>query len=201
MLKKIDARGLACPQPVVLTKKALEDITSGIIEVIVDNKPASENVSRFARNSGCNVEVREDKGNFIIKVTKGEAAKVSKEKIVCKLKPQTKKETVFLIASDTIGQGSDELGGILMKILFPTLLEVKPKPDRVIFMNNGIKLTVEGSEFLDSLGKLEKAEVELLVCGTCLDYFGLKEKVKVGRISNFFEITEALLNAEKVIRL
>ncbi|MEO0226156.1 MAG: sulfurtransferase-like selenium metabolism protein YedF, partial [candidate division WOR-3 bacterium] len=116
-------------------------------------------------------------------------------------KPETKRESVFLIASDTIGQGSDELGKILIKVFFNTLLETDPKPERLIFMNNGVKLTTEGSELLDSLNKLTKQGVELLVCGTCLDYFGLKEKVKVGRISNFFEITEVLINTEKVVRL
>jgi len=199
-LNKIDARGLSCPQPVVLTKKALEEMRTGIIEVIVDNNASAENVARFARNAGCGVEIREQGHDFVIKIKKA-YGEVPEEQI-CSPKPQKKTNaTVFLIPSDTIGQGSDELGGILMKVFFPTLLELEPKPNKLIFMNNGVKLTVEGSNFLDSLNKLAKQGIELLVCGTCLDYFGLKEKVKVGRISNFFEITEVLLNAEKVIRL
>ncbi|MEO0225425.1 MAG: sulfurtransferase TusA family protein, partial [candidate division WOR-3 bacterium] len=87
MVKKIDARGLACPQPVVVTKKALEEIETGVIEVLVDNKPASENVSRFAKNAGCDVMVSEEKGDFVIRITKGKSSKVSEEEMVCK--PET----------------------------------------------------------------------------------------------------------------
>jgi len=214
VFKKIDARGLGCPQPVVVTKKALDEIESGRIEVIVDNKGAVENVSRLARNSGCDVEVREDGSDFIVKVIKGVVSNVSEEEIVCHIEPQRAGNgIVVLIAGDTIGSGSDKLGGLLMKVLFPTLLEVEPKPKKLIFMNSGVKLTTErssplersslpeGSEVLESLVKLEKQGVELLICGTCLDYFGVKDKVKVGRISNFFEITETLLKADKVIRM
>ncbi|MBI4722213.1 MAG: sulfurtransferase-like selenium metabolism protein YedF [Candidatus Stahlbacteria bacterium] len=206
MIKRIDARGLACPQPVVLAKKALDELESGQIEVIVDNKGASENVSRLARNLGCEVEVRVDGSDFIVKATKGVVSNVSEEEIVLECKDEvisplqkTRKGMVVFIASDTIGSGSDELGSILMKVLFPTLCEVEPKPVKLIFMNSGVKLTVEGSEVLGSLVKLAKVGVELLICGTCLDYFGLKDKVKVGRVSNFYEITESLLKADKVI--
>ena len=200
MTKKIDARGLSCPQPVVLTKKALEEIESGHIEVIVDNKAASENVSRFARNQGCEVKVREEGQDFIIEIKKAKAT--LEEETACEtIFEKTIRETVFLIASDTIGNGSDELGRILMKVFFSTLLEAKPKPNKIVFMNNGVKLAVEGSDFLNDLTKLQNAGIELLVCGTCLEYFHLKEKVKTGRISNFFEITETLLSAEKVIRM
>jgi selenium metabolism protein YedF len=194
MLKKVDARGFACPQPVIMTKKALEEMDVGMLEVLVDNEAAKENVARLAKNLGCEVKVKEEKGDFVVEITKGE---------VCEIKEKKSKThaTVFFISSDTIGKGSDELGGILMKVFFSTLLEVTPMPQKLIFMNNGVKLTVEGSEFLESLSKLEKKGVELLICGTCLDYFGLKEKIKVGRVSNFYEITETLLQAGKVIRM
>ena len=191
MIKKIDARGLACPQPVVLAKKALDEMESGRIEVIVDNKGASENVSRLAKNSGCEVKVREEGKDYVVAITKE----------VCKIGIENgeDKSIAITILSDTIGSGNDELGGLLMSVLFSTLLEVEQKPEKLIFMNGGVKLTTEGSEVLESLGKLEKVGVELLICGTCLDYFGLKEKVKVGRVSNFYEITETLLQADKVI--
>lgn len=200
-MKKIDARGLECPQPVVLTKNALAQMKRGKIEVLVDNKTASENVSRFAKNLGCEVKVKGKGQDFVVEIVK-KVSETSKEEAVCEIESRkTTKETVVLICSNRIGEGSDELGGILMKVFFPTLLEIEPKPNKLVFMNNGVKLTVEGSDFLDGLTKLQKAGVELLVCGTCLDYFGLKEKVKVGRISNFFEITQTLLQADKVIRM
>ena len=200
MNKRIDARGLACPKPVVMTKNALEEMEAGIIEVLVDNKPAVENVSRFARNSGCEVKVQEEGKNFIVEVTKREASEVSKKEIVRRVEPQkTGKGIAILIASDTIGRGSNELGAILMRALFPTLLEASPRPRKLIFMNNGAKLTVEGSIYLDDISKLEKEGIEVFVCGTCLDFFHLKDKVRVGKISNFFEITQTLVEADKVI--
>ena len=200
--KRIDGRGLSCPKPVVMTKNTLEEMEAGTIEVIVDNKPAVENVSRFARNSGCEVKVREEGKNFIVEVTKRETSEVSKEEIVCQVEPQkTGKGITVLIESDTIGEGSDELGAILMRALFPTLLEASPRPQRLIFMNNGAKLAVEGSIYLDDISKLEKEGIEIFVCGTCLDFFNLKDKVKVGKISNFFEITQILVEADKVITI
>jgi selenium metabolism protein YedF len=194
MIKEVDARGFACPQPVIMTKKALEEMGVGMLEVFVDNEAAKENVVRLAKNLGCEVKVKEKNGDFVVEITKGEVCEV-------KEKESKARDIVFFISADTIGKGSDELGRILMKVFFSTLLEVTPMPQKLIFMNNGVKLTVEGSEFLDSLNKLEKKGVELLICGTCLDYFGLKEKIRVGRVSNFYEITETLLEAGKVIRI
>ncbi|MFH1231231.1 MAG: sulfurtransferase-like selenium metabolism protein YedF [Planctomycetota bacterium] len=205
MMRIINARGLACPQPVVITKEALNELTSGTIEVIVDNQEASRNVSRLARNLGCKVKINKQDKDFLVEITKftsrltscpvGQASKIEKKET----KPPN--NIVVSIPSDTIGRGNDKLGKTLMRVFFPTLLEVNPKPKKLIFMNNGVKLTVEGSDCLTTLTKLEKGGMELLVCGTCLDYFGLKEKIRVGRISNFFEITETLLNADKVIRM
>ena len=91
--KRIDGRGLACPKPVVMTKNALEEIEAGIVEVIVDNKQGVENVSRFARNSGCEVKVREEGENFIVEVTKGATSEVSKEEIICQIEPQLSHKT------------------------------------------------------------------------------------------------------------
>lgn len=191
---KIDARGLACPQPVLLTKKALEGMGDGVIEVAVDNGPASENVSRFAKNSGCRVEVNKSGKNFIVRITKDITSKDRKEK-------GKAKNIVFSVLSDTIGSGSDELGKVLMKAFFSTVLELNPKPQKIVFMNSGVKLVIEGSEFLDYLTRLEKDGIELLVCGTCLDYFGIKDNIKVGKVSNFLEITQTFLDADKVIRM
>jgi selenium metabolism protein YedF len=202
MIKKIDARGLSCPKPVVMTKNALEEIEAGAVEVLVDNKPAVENVSRFARNSGCEVKARAEGKNFVVEVTKNATSEVSDEQIVCPVKPQNAgKGIVILIESDSVGRGSDELGAILMRALFPTLLEADPRPRKVILMNSGAKLAVEGSLYLEDIGDLEKEGIEIFVCGTCLDFFHLKDKVKVGKISNFFEITQTLVEADKVITI
>ena len=193
MVREIDARDLPCPQPVLVTKKALEAMAGGMLQVIVDNKAAMENVRRFAVNADCETSVREEGRDFIIEIKKGSPKTAGEE--------TAGTDTVVVIASDRIGKGNDELGGILMRILFPTLLEINPKPKTLVFVNAGVKMTVEGSDLIDPLTKLEKHGVELLVCGTCLDFFGLKEKVRIGKVSNFFEIMQTILRADKTIGL
>jgi selenium metabolism protein YedF len=105
------------------------------------------------------------------------------------------------ISSDTVGQGSDELGGILMRAFMHTFMEVEPRPDTIIFMNNGVRLTVSGSPVLEDLQALAHEGVEILVCGTCLNYFEITDDVAVGEISNAYTIAETLLQAGKVVRL
>lgn len=193
MSERIDARGLMCPQPVLMTKKKLEEIDSGTFNVIVDNKPSSQNVVRFAKNAGCIAEVEEKDGTYIIHVTKGASRAVPDE--------NTEKEIVVFIRSDTVGRGDDELGTILMRSFIPTLLEIDERPKKIVFMNSGVKLTAEGSPVLEHLQALEREGVVLLVCGTCLDFFGLKGKVKVGSISNMFELTTTLSKSDKVMSM
>lgn len=193
-MKKIDCRGLSCPQPVMETKKALEKMEEGIVEVIVDNTAAKENVSRFAKSQGCSVKTEEKDGNFHVKIKKGEVKKAAAEG-----EESNVKKAVVLITADQIGMGSEELGRTLMKAFLYTLTESSPKPEALIFMNSGVKLAIEGSPVLESLDKLEKEGVNILVCGTCLNYFEVKDKLKVGKVSNMYEIAEKMLNAEKVI--
>ena len=190
---KVDARGLPCPQPVVMTKKALEEMDSGTLDVLVDNKPSSQNVARFVKNAGCLAEVEEKDGVYIVHVTKGTTCET-----VDRL---TEKEIVVFISSNTVGRGDVELGIVLMRSFIPTLLEIDERPKKIVFMNSGVKLTVTGSPVLEHLQTIEKEGVELLVCGTCLDFFGLKDKVKVGSISNMFELVTTLSRADKVMSL
>ncbi|MBA7605825.1 hypothetical protein ES703_12960 [subsurface metagenome] len=193
MIKKIDARGLACPQPVVLTKNALDEIEEGIVEVTVDNEPASENIARLASNSGCNVEITKEGENLIVMI--------EKKKESLKEEREEKKTISVFVSSNTMGRGDDKLGKILIRAFFPTLFEIKPQPDKIIFMNSGVELTVEGSEVIDSLRMIEEEGMEILVCGTCLDFFNLKDKIKVGHISNMFEIVDSLINSDKILTL
>ena len=193
MEETVDARGLLCPQPVVMTKKKLKEIDSGTFDVLVDNKPSSQNVERFVNNAGCLAEIEEKDGTYIIHVTKGASCAVPEE--------NTDKEIVVFIRSDTIGRGDDQLGTILMRSFLPTLLEIDERPKKIVFMNSGVKLTVDGSPLLEFLQQIEKQGIELLVCGTCLDFFSLKEKIQVGRISNMFELVSTLSEADKVMSM
>lgn len=193
MSETVDARGLDCPQPVVLAKKALEKAVK--VTVIVDNETARENVSRLAASQGCIVSVEEKEDGVYLHLTRTSAKPQSSETLTLS------GPTVFLITSNTLGRGDDELGSILMRSFMHTLGEASSKPSRIIFINSGVKLVAKGSEVLDDLRTLEKAGAEILACGTCLGYYKLKEAVEVGHISNMYDITSALLEAGKVISL
>lgn len=195
MEKQVDARGLACPQPVVITKKALEEIEKGKVVVIVDSEVARDNLVKLAKSLDCSVNVEESNGDYHINILKGEAVGLSK------MVQETNGDFIILVTSQYMGKGSDELGGILMKGFFYALSESYNLPQAVIFMNSGVKLAVEGTEILESLSALESKGVEILSCGTCLDYFNLKDKLVKGGVTNMYTIVERLNEAKKVITI
>ena len=197
MYTSIDARGLACPQPVIAVKKALESITSGVITITVDDKIAKENVLKFAAAHGCGVSVTELDGEFSLRITKGE--QLPEPSVV--LYSAVTGDTVYLITQDALGHGNRELGAVLMKSFVYTLLETKPVPKTILFMNSGILLTIEGSPVLSHLCTLADAGVEILSCGTCLDYYAVKEQLAVGGITNMYTIVETMSAASKVITI
>jgi len=200
--KILDARGWACPKPVIETRKALQ--AEDALTVIVDNKAARENVSRLANKLGCQVSVEEKDDGVYLYISRMAREIVDADKkpsIQEKMPEYDSGKLILLIASDTIGNGNDELGGILMRAFMHTFLEVKPQPETIIFMNNGVKLAVSGSPVLEDLQALANEGIEILVCGTCLNYFGLTDKIAVGEISNAYTIAETLLQASKVVRL
>ncbi|MEW5949322.1 MAG: sulfurtransferase-like selenium metabolism protein YedF [Thermodesulfobacteriota bacterium] len=205
-MQPIDCRGLACPQPVLRTKQALEEISTGSIIVIVDNEAAKGNVTRFAESRGCDVSVEEKEGVFYLAIKKKEEGKATgttpPEFLTCqpgRQKMRSKKETVLVFKSDQMGIGEAALGKILVQALLKTLPSVDVKPDKLIFYNRGVYLTIEDSEVLPALEDLAANGMEILVCGTCLDYYHLKEKLAVGTISNIFSILETMAKADKVI--
>ena len=193
---EIDCRGKACPQPVITAKQALEQLKEGEVVLVVDNPASSENVERFARSQGCSVHVVEKEGDYYLRFGKPRSGGASDY-------PQEGKKarkTVAYISSQFLGIGDDTLGAILMKAFLKTLLEMENKPNPLIFINSGVKLTSEGSEVLESLRTLAGGGVEILSCGTCLDFYGLKEKLRVGIVSNMYDIARSLLEADTIIR-
>ncbi len=191
----IDCRGLACPQPVVTTKQALDQLKEGDMIVIVDNASSCNNVERFARSQGCSVEIKERGQDFYIHIWKTGA---HQEKEVT---PEEKiKKVVVYINSHLLGIGEDALGVILMRSFLKTLMDLEKKPSRVILINSGVRLASEGSEVLETLKKLSEEGVEILACGTCLDFYRLKEKLRVGMVSNMYDIAQSLLEADRLIR-
>lgn len=192
-MKEIDCRGMACPQPVLTTKKALEEIPQGKLLVIVDNLAARDNVERFAKSQGAKVEIERRGNDFYLHIQRGGTCE--------RVEPDQRAENVVVyINSNLMGIGDEALGVILMRSFLKTLLDLNPLPSKLIFVNSGVRLTTEGSEVLDTLRALSEKGVEILSCGTCLDFYGLKEKLKAGVISNMFDIVQSLLSADRLIR-
>ena len=190
-MTQVDARGLPCPRPVINTKKALEEIEEGRITVLVDSSESCQNVRRFAQSQGCQVEITEKDGVFYLNIVKGQPAQA-----------ETKRSSdVVLITSDRLGTGDDRLGEILIKAFLNTLWDAEPKPAKLLFINDGVRLTTEGSEVLETLHLLEKENVHIFSCGTCLKYYQLKEKLRVGLVTNMYDIVDSLLSAGKVIKV
>lgn len=188
----VDARGLPCPKPVLKTKEALDAVGEGVVEVLVDSEASRENVKRFAERQGCTVEVRKEEGYWRLLITKGFTCQVPSV--------SESKKKVLLVLSDSMGE-ERELGDILMRAFFSTLKESSQKPDRIILINRGVFLTTQGSKLIDVLKELEELGIEIYSCGTCLDYFGLKDKLAVGKVTNMYDTVEALMDAEDVVRL
>jgi len=198
MVKLIDCRGQACPQPVIQTKRAIAE--SARVTTIVDNSAAVTNVSRLAQKEGCAVDVEEkDDGIYLHLSRTGLEAQT--DAVLSEATKGAVGPLVVLIPSDGMGRGDEELGGILMRSFLHTLNEVEPLPSTIIFLNSGVKLTVEGSVVLEDLQALEQRGVGLLACGTCLDFYGLKDSTAVGHISNMYSIAETLLGAAKLVAL
>ncbi len=197
--KTIDARELPCPQPVVLTRAAILSGETDQLIVIVSDPAQAENVAALARNQGWEVQIEtQGEDGIYLKVSKSDTATMAvKEGGSC----GTATNIVVLIACDKFGQGADELGGILMRAFIKTVREIVPQPRTLIFVNSGIKLTIAGSELLPDLELLANAGIQVLSCGTCLDYFKVKDQLAVGKVSNMFEIATTLLSADRVIRL
>lgn len=189
----LDARGQACPVPVVNTKKLLESIAEGSVTTIVDNDAAKENLLALAEGMGYEVDVQEKGDEFYIQITKRETSLHNQEQGIG--------NTVIYVSASEMGRGSDELGGILIKAFFYALVESENIPQTLLFVNSGVLLTCESSPVLEYLVNLEKRGVEILSCGTCLDYYKVKEKLCIGRITNMYTILEKMTQADKVISL
>jgi len=198
-MKEIDARGQACPAPVLMTKTAIEEKDPSIIKVTVDNEAAKQNVSRFLQSRQFEIsEVLE--GNDFSVIGKKENVVASEKPVVEKVETDIKKIMV-MVATDRVGYGDDELGSKLMISFIKTLKEMGPELWRLVFVNNGVKLTIEGSEVLPVLKEYEKEGLQILVCGTCLDHFDLLDQKQVGETTNMLDIVTAMQLADKVINI
>jgi selenium metabolism protein YedF len=192
---------LACPQPVLETKKVLEDPKTEEVLVLLDNPSSKENVRRFAESQGHRVSVSEDKGLFEVRIKRGKEKSASQEGKTESIQSLSTGDLVLFIDTDSLGRGSEELGRILMRTFLQTLEQSEAQPQKVILMNSGVKLACEGSEVLEDLQELAAKGADILSCGTCLDYFAIKKKLKVGKVSNMYEILNSLAQAGKMIKI
>jgi len=198
MTKIVDARGLACPQPVILTKKALVEAGKEPVTTIVDSPTAEANVSRMAQKAGWQVAVEAKDGGTYLHLAREGAATEALPVGQVEVLPATGPLVVY-ISADRMGRGVDELGGILIRAFLHTLNEVAPLPDALVFVNTGVRLVTESSPVLEDLQALAAQGVDILACGTCLNYLELIDKVAVGTVSNMYDIAETLLGAGKVV--
>lgn len=199
MKKEIDARGENCPRPFIMTKKALDDREIGKIVTIVDNEIAKENVCKLAKSQELDYKVKTKDNDFYIEIEK---VKALGEKQVSKGESDNKlNNSVIAFTKDKLGEGNDELGEVLIRGYIYTLTELEKKPKSLLFLNGGILLTTKESHVVDDLKKLEDMGVEILSCGTCLDYYGLADELKVGEVANMYLIANAMNEAENTITL
>ena len=198
-MKLIDCRGLACPAPVLTTKEAIEEDGSNELTVVVDNEAARQNVSRFLESQNFKVSVSEEGTDFHVtgRREKVEDQKASEDK----LRDTEKQKIMVMVATDRIGYGDDNLGKKLMLSFLKTLKEMGDELWRLVLVNNGVKLTIDGSEALADMKELEGHGVHILVCGTCLTYFNLLDKKQVGETTNMLDIVTAMQLADKVINI
>jgi selenium metabolism protein YedF len=196
----LDCCGLACPQPVLKVKEILDrgDVTR--LTVKVDNEAARENVSRFMARNNCQVEVKSVEGGFEVTGTRTAHSEACEIMFPAEESHEAKKIAV-LVGTDRMGSGDDVLGTKLLFNFLGTLKEMGPELWRLIFLNAGVKLTIDGSDSLQTLQELEASGIHILVCGTCLSHFDLLERKRVGETTNMLDIVTALQLADKVISL
>lgn len=194
----VDCRGLACPQPVIHTKNALQGARSPFL-VIVDNQASCTNVRRFAESQGARVSVARRDNDFHLTIEPAHTAPAAAEPpIECPVTAAA--NTVVYVSSAGMGRGDETLGAILMAAFLDTLSQFRGEISHVIFVNGGARLAVEGSPVLEQVRQLEQLGAKVLVCGTCLNHFGIKDKLAAGSVSNMYAILETLLKAGRVIQ-
>ena len=210
MLKVVNAMGDACPIPVVKTKNAIKELSgAGMVETLVDNEIAVQNLTKMAQQK--NYGVRSEKlgeNQYRVIMTIGESADEAGAEAVedettaeetC-MPDGRKGNKVVVISSSYMGTGDDELGAVLMKGFIYALSQQDELPKTILFYNGGAKLTCEMSPTLEDLMSLEAKGVEILTCGTCLNHYGLTEKLKVGGVTNMYVITEKMMQADLIVK-
>ncbi len=199
---RVDARGKACPLPVVMTIKALEELGgAGTVVTTVDNETAVSNLKNMAAEKGASVEVAAHDDVYDLTFVVGEdGLKGSASDAVASCGVAPVRNVVVQITSDKMGEGDEQLGRQLMKAYVFALTQLEELLQTILFYNGGAKLTCEGSPCLEDLEGLQEAGVKIMTCGTCLNHYGIADTLKVGEVTNMYSIAETLNNASLVVR-
>lgn len=216
MKKLVNAIGDPCPIPVVKTKNAIKELNGqkGCVETLVDNEIAVQNLTKMAvqKQYGVSAEkMEENKFRVIMEipslqesnddVSRGKSLnEENRNEDICCIPDGRKKSTVIVISSSLMGEGDPELGTALMKSYLYALAQQDELPGTLLFYNGGVKLTCEDSASLEDLKSLEAQGVEILSCGTCLNFYGLTEKLQVGSVTNMYVIAEKMSQADLIIK-
>jgi selenium metabolism protein YedF len=190
-MKSIDCRHWLCPKPVIEVRKILLAAPQDPLCVLVEDDVARQNLQRLAATLGWQVEESSSAGSAALEFTPAGCAVTT---------ATAGGATVVLVAAATMGSGDDELGHILLRNFLLTLAELEIPPATIYFINDGVKLTVAGADTVEILQKLADFGIDLAACGLCLDFFKLREKVAVGRITNMLDIVQGMNNAGSVLR-
>jgi selenium metabolism protein YedF len=197
---EIDVRGLACPEPVIRVRRVIQEGSAGTIAALVNDEVSAENIERMAGTLGWAVS-REVHGDDIhLTLVRGDDVRIADRPAAS---PQTGTApigAIVFVTSDVFGEGDRTLGAVLMRAFVKTLKDLDPVPGRAFFVNSGVRLTTLGSELIDDLRALEAGGMRILSCGTCLDYYHLKDSLQVGQATNMYEIASALLESDRVLR-
>ena len=197
-MKLIDARGKACPIPVILAKQAISD-GADAFTIQVDNTTAVENLKRLAGNQGFTVSLREEGGAYSLDFARAGASCPACEAELDAPLPAPSRHYAVFVGRDIIGSGERELGTNLMRMFFYTLAQSDDLPQSILFMNAGVKLPAGDEQVAEHLKALQAKGVQVLVCGTCLNFYGLTDQLMVGTVSNMYDILSQMQSAAKVI--
>ena len=202
----VNALGDPCPIPVVKTKQAIKELNGeGQVEILVDNEIAVQNLTKMAVQKGYGIRSEKlEEHKFRVLMAVGAESSSSAPQEECDscttCIPDGRRNTVVVISTSKMGEGNDELGATLMKGLLYALTQQEELPSTILFYNGGAFLTCEGSKSLEDLKALEAQGVEILTCGTCLNFYGISETLAVGGVTNMYDITEKMMKAGLVIK-
>lgn len=202
MEKTIDARGQACPKPLVMARDALKTMTSeDQLHVLVNDPVSAQNLEKMADQMNLPTKKVQQGTDYIVSMfMKKSFVMPQQEEVACDVPVDMDSSLVVAIGSNLMGQGDEKLGAILIKGFIYSLTCLQKLPKSIIFYNSGVKLLVEGSESLEDIKRLEDAGVEIAACGTCVEYYGLKKQLRAGKIINMLDVVEKQAHAAKVIR-